>query len=381
MPEDYDFDAAIVHPNRVCEINLFLTRSQLLRLVPAMQEQFPALIHLSLGCIHRHSGVGPPFPPSLPDGFLGGSALLLQSFELNTISFPALPKFLLSATHLVRLKLENFPDSGYISPEAIVTCVAGLPNLESFTILFGYPLNISRMESQRLPPPTPTVLPSLTRLEFRGSSDYLLNLVARVDAPLLDNIWITFLHPIISNVPQGSQLAEFMRRTTRSEALEAHVDFKIHDIEVEFLPPTWTFGGKFGLRISSRDLDWQISSLARVFASFFPSIDMVEHLHIYRPQCLPLLWQDDTENVELLRFFYPFTGVKNLYVCKQLAQCIALALQELAGDNVTDLLPALESLFLEGLQPSGSVQEAIGEFVAARQLSGHPVAVSDWNRT
>jgi hypothetical protein len=218
-------------------------------------------------------------------------------------------------------------------------------------------------------------------LDFEGTSDYLLNLVAQVDAPLLDGISITFLHSLLSDTPQGSQLAQFMRRTTRPEALEAHVDFIYHNIEVDFLPPTRTFGGKFWLKISCREPDWQISFLVRVFASFFPSIDMVEHLHIYRPQCLPLLWQDDTENVELLRFFYPFTGVKNLYVCKQLAQCIALALQELAGDNVTDLLPALESLFLEGLQPSGSVQEAIGEFVAARQLSGHPVAVSDWNRT
>jgi hypothetical protein len=346
-----------------------------------MQEQFPALAHLSLGCIHRHSGVGPPFPPALPDGFLGGSALHLRSFELDSISFPALPKLLLSATHLVRLKLRNFPDSGYISPEAIVTCLAALADLKYFTILFGYPLNISRMESRRPPPPTRVVLPALTRLEFQGSSDYLLNLVARVDVPLLDNIRITFLHPLISNVPQGSQLAQFMRRTTRFDALEAHVDFKIHDIEVEFLPPTWTFGGKFGLRISSRDLDWQISSLARVFASFFPSIDMVQHLYIYRPQYLPLLWQDGAENMELLRFFHPFTGVKNLYVCKQLVQRIATALQEPVGESVTDLLPALEILFVEELQPSGPVRDAIGQFVAARELSGHPVAVSDWNRT
>jgi hypothetical protein len=50
MPEDYDFDAAIVHHNRVCEINLLhLTSSQLQRLASAMQEQFPALIHLMLG--------------------------------------------------------------------------------------------------------------------------------------------------------------------------------------------------------------------------------------------------------------------------------------------------------------------------------------------
>jgi hypothetical protein len=49
MPEDYDFDAAIVHPDRVREISLFgLTRSLSQRLAEAtrIQEPFPALTHL-----------------------------------------------------------------------------------------------------------------------------------------------------------------------------------------------------------------------------------------------------------------------------------------------------------------------------------------------
>jgi hypothetical protein len=79
--------------------------------------------------------------------------------------------------------------------------------------------------------------------------------------------------------------------------------------------------------------------------------------------------------------FHPFTGVTNFYVCKEFAQCIALALQELVGERVTDTLPALQTLFLEELQPSGPVQEAIGQFFAARKLLGHPGAVSHWNRT
>jgi hypothetical protein len=216
-------------------------------------------------------------------------------------------------------------------------------------------------------------------LDFEGTSDYLLNLVAQVDAPLLDGISITFLHSLLSDTPQGSQLAQFMRRTTRPEALEAHVDFIYHNIEVDFLPPTRTFGGKFWLKISCREPDWQISFLVRVFASFFPSIDMVEHLHIYWPRYMPLLRQRDIDDMELLEFFHPFTGVKNLYVGKTLANCIAFTLKELVGGSVATFLPALENLFLEELQPSGPVQEAIGRFVVARQLSGHPVAVSDWN--
>jgi hypothetical protein len=35
---------------------------------------------------------------------------------------------------------------------------------------------------------------------------------------------------------------------------------------------------------------------------------------------------------------------------------------------------------VEALEPSGPLQENIGQFVAARQLSDQPVAISDWDR-
>jgi hypothetical protein len=129
IPEDYDFDAAFAHRNRVREIVLFhIKSSQLQRAVSAMQEQFPALIHLMLDFTANYS----PVPaPALPDGFLGGSTPCLQSLGLQFIPFPALPKLLLSATDLVRLSLWNIPRSGYISPEAIVTALA----------VFGQPQN------------------------------------------------------------------------------------------------------------------------------------------------------------------------------------------------------------------------------------------------
>ena len=100
MPEDYDFDAAIVHPNRVCEIHLQFASSQLQQLASAMEKLFPALVHLALETF-------PDSPPALalPDGFLGGSSPRLQSLELNRIPFLALPSLLLSATDLVSLTL------------------------------------------------------------------------------------------------------------------------------------------------------------------------------------------------------------------------------------------------------------------------------------
>ena len=45
---------------------------------------------------------------------------------------------------------------------------------------------------------------------------------------------------------------------------------------------------------------------------------------------------------------------------------------------MTEVLPTLRNIFLEGFHPSGPVQEGIGRFIATRQVSGHPIAVSRW---
>jgi hypothetical protein len=280
----------------------------------------------------------------------------------------------LSTTDLVHLDLWNIPHSGYISPEKIVTGLAVLANLNTLTIGFESPLSRPNRESRRPPQPTRITLSALTRFEFHGVSEYLEDILARIDAPLLDSIWITFFHQLIFDIPR---LGQFVRRTTSFQELnEAHVDFDYSSVQVGYLPLTRTFEEKSGLGISCKELDWKLSSVAQVFTSFFPSIYIVEHLFIYEPQHFPSQWQDDVENIQWLELLHPFTAVKNLYISKNFVQSIAPALREL----VAEVLPALESLFLEELQLPKLVGEAIEQFVAARQLLGHPVAVSHWNR-
>ena len=377
MPENYDFEAAIVHRSRVFRINLLITHSQLQRLVPAMQGQFPALTHLRL-CFH-----GPySSAPALTDGFLGGSAPHLQSLELNLIPFPALPKLLLSTTDLVRLTLKGIPHSGYISPEAVVTCLTLLANLKSLTIEFESLIFLPDWESRSPPPSTRIILPALTRFSFEGVSEYLEDLVARIDTPFLDSIWINFFHKLTIVIPQ---LAHFMRRTTRLHAFdfnETRVDFNIFGVRLDALPPTRTPNEKSVLIISCRELGSQIASVAQVFTSFIPSIYLVTHLYItgIGPLGMPSQQQTGFQNIQWFEIFHQFTAVENLYLSMALAPGIALALRELVGRRMTEVLPTLQNIFLEELQQSGPVQEAIGQFIARRQLLGHPVVVFDWNR-
>jgi hypothetical protein len=71
----------------------------------------------------------------------------------------------------------------------MITCLISLrldPNPLDF------PLTVKR-EGRRPPLPMRAILPTLTQVEFKCASEYLEDLVARIDAvPLLDCLQITF---------------------------------------------------------------------------------------------------------------------------------------------------------------------------------------------
>jgi hypothetical protein len=99
------------------------------KVLAAMQQPFPELTRLHLRFRTETALVD-------PDSFLGGSAPHLESLFVQHISFPGLPKLLSSATHLVYLDLSDIPHSGYISPEAMVTCLSALTSLKGLKIDF-----------------------------------------------------------------------------------------------------------------------------------------------------------------------------------------------------------------------------------------------------
>ena len=373
--DDWDEDDIIValeHNDRICEIefNEFPT-SQSEKVFPAMQQPFPALTRLDLDFVGET-----PLQP-LADSFLGGSAPRLQQLRLLWIPFPGLPKLLLSATHLVRLELWEIPPSGYFSPEAMVTALSVSTSLECLIIGFESP----RFRPNRcLLPQTRALLPILTRLIFNGDDAYLEDLVARIDAPLLDNLTITFFHQLVFDT---AQLTQFISRTSNFMGGDkAHVE--INDWHVSVTLPQ-AVDGKLSLGISctGRDPDLQLLSLTQVCGSLFPKAltHAVEHLYIKRSRSLSHWQQDIVESRQWLDLLRPFSTVKCLYISWQFATRIAPALQELVGDRATEALPTLQTLLLEEADLSRPVWEAIGQFIAARQLAGHPIAASSQEKS
>jgi hypothetical protein len=182
----------------------------------------------------------------------------------------------------------------------------------------------------------------------------------------------TFFYQLIFDIPQ---LTQFVRRTPK---------FKAHDEAILVLSYSnvsltlqQRFGTKIALGISCRKIDWQLLSLVQICTSLSPLFSTVEHLYIGIDSFSPLpRWKDDIENGPWLDLLRPFAVVKNLYFSWQIASCIVAALQELIEESVTIVLPALQSLIVDRLNLSGPVQEAMGQFVAARQLAGRPIAVS-----
>ena len=131
------------------------------------------------------------------------------------------------------------------------------------------------------------------------------------------------------------------------------------------------------IAISCRWPDGQLSSIEQVCNSSLDPLSVVEDFCIEHRYWLSV-WKDDAiENTLWLQLLLPFTAVKNLYLSKEFAPGIVAALQELVGGRITEVLPSLQNIFVEGLEPSGPFQENIGRFVAARRLSGHPIAISN----
>jgi hypothetical protein len=373
-----NISAALEFNDRICELYLTgATANPRRKALASMRRPFPLLVHL-----HVESIEGLMVPVNDLDPFLGGSAPHLKSLFLKRLPVPGLPNLLSSATHLVRLDLYEIPYSGYISPEAMLTALSTLTNLEGLTIEFE---SRPGQNIQCSLPQTRILLPVLTQWRFRGVSEYSEVLMSSIDAPILDKLRIIFIH---RQTFYTSKLTQFISRTPKFKAHnEVHMAFS-HWVVSATLPQI--SGGELELGVVCKSEEWGPSSLAQICSSSLPQafIPAVEHFYFLKDDGY---WDWDgfgIENSQWLELFHSFTAVKYLYLSltRRFASHIgiALALQELVGERVTEVLPSLETLFLEERLDSGpilgAVQESIDQFVAARKLAGYIVTVSRWER-
>jgi hypothetical protein len=355
--------AALEQRDRVCKVELKNLTSYLLNsFTEVMQDPFPALTGIFLS---SHIDA----EPVLPERFLGRSAPNLQYFDLEGISFSALPKLLSSATHLNRLQLRKIPCTGYISPDAMVTCLSTLSNLESLVLEFQSPRSHPTRDSRPPSPLARAALPALTSFDYQGVSEYLEDLVTNIDAPLLNRVAFKFFNQLTFDNPQ---LSQFIDRTEILKSLNlGSIEFLSDVVKTTFTSPVGR--GKLELGISCCRPDWQVSSMAQLCAQLPGLTSRVEQLDVRRGCISRAKWPEDMESAQWVELFDPFIAVERLSIQK-LGQLVVPALGELRGERASSILPAMHSLLFRGLEAS-LIKDDLKPFVRARRSSNHPISV------
>jgi hypothetical protein len=287
-------------------------------------------------------------------------------------------KLLLSTRDIVNLALELLPVSGCIASEAMVDILSALTKLKTFRLNFDPSKDFdswTHEARQRPPALTRVVLPALTKFDYEDNSEYLEGIVSRIDAPL-DRIAVTFTNNQLM-VSDISSFSDFIGRTKIPNGpYRADTFFSTFNVEISLFQRK----GASDLKVLSLcipclwySVDSQLSSLAQACHTLLPPLPGLELLGLYNSDFLQHGVDNlDTRCMELLRLF---TTVKDLVLHELLGLSIASSLQELAAERVTEILPALQNIFLEGFQPSGLIPEGIAKFISARELTGHPILV------
>ena len=363
-----DIIAALEHPGRVSFFRLHTLGTygiQAENILTAMHEPFPILT-----CLDVNVDRGPRIPV-LPAKFLGGSALRLQELTLSSFPYPALPTLLLSTSDLVKLDLFLMPPTGYISPEDMVASLAALPKLDTFVI--GFQLVTSRPDRIHTPPVTRAVLPALTHFRFKGASEYLEDLVGRIDGPQLNQIEVTYLNQVVDY--QVVQFSEFIHRTVAPEmSLFRHAQCTFSNSTVAFTMFSHANYSPWDRHpvttiISGRPINCRVSHLTHILSHLSAKLSNVVHLKL---NVEPGVWLLSDADVEWMRLLHQFSAVQTLYVSQELAGRVALALEATTAAMADEVLPSLNLIHVVG-RPASSIEK----FIAARQLCGCPVTIID----
>jgi F-box-like len=359
--------AALKYPDRICEINVTLTCPLFKKLTSLMQDPFPMLEDLELGSRDLDDSL------VLPSTFLGGSTPRLRYINLDGTPFPTLPQLIVTARDLVLIRLSGIPYTGYFSPEALVKGLDSAPKLKVLEI--GWSTSGPGQRSPRAPyPQTRVALSALTKFQFRGDSEYLEDLIARIDAPNVEHFDATLFEQDTLDLPQ---LAEFIGRTKNLVRSPYRTSISSWDrgfsITYYFELPFFAGPQTFQLQILFHELAQQMKLLIHVCRQLSPLLSKVGLLDI-EADTLLLDWQDQKDAAQWLELFSPFGGVRRLGLIGHVTRSAALALEQSASNidmGRWEVLPSLRELHLRGFDPSPPMES----FLAARRRSGSIVSI------
>ena len=351
---------------RVCRIALEAPSSSLRIWLEPMNGLYPRLEYLSLSS-RTIEATNPMLPKTLqaPD---------LRHLALHGIGLPKGLPLLSSTIILSSLCLTDIRASCYFSPVDLVTRLQVLPHLEELSIGFAIPIPLLSNEGDSLPFPILLVtLPTLRKLTFRGVDIYFDNLVAQIDAPLLEQLTLTLFFDttfILVN------MTKFISRIEGFECPSARIYFQRDCVSIDAGHHKQRRPEKLSLRVNCEPLDWQFDSAAQLCSALRKVMSTVDDLTLdFQPYRMPSDWENTRDDMLWNELLLPFLGVKTLYIDSPLLTLdFSQALESATGGLVLELLPELQEL--DARLNSGRVMEAFSVFAETRRSLGRPVHVT-----
>ena len=350
--------AALKQSNRVCSISLTITDSLLAKLF-TIEKPFLELEELDLLSPYN-------VHLTFPSIFQWGPRL--RSLHLTRIPIPSLPQ-LSSSTDLVDLQLYEIPTAGHMAPEVFANALSGMTHLRSLSLYFLSPPS----HSNHLDLPSSSrgyvVLPALSSFKYEGASRYLDNLVARIDAPRLEDVDVTFFYEQtfhVSRLGRFTEPIQLQRLVSR-----AYIASFQSTISTRFTQPDAPTG--FRLQISCQQLHLQLDFMGQILSHFPHFLHHVKNLGI-----LPTKSSGRLGGEPWLGLIRPFGCAKDFCVAGEHVSDVLYALHPEDGEaeNPT-VLPALRDLHVQGKPMSipGVTWEAVQSLYASRWRSGRPIRV------
>ena len=353
LEDEDDVMAALKRPDRVYSISLTIT-SSLLEKLSAIKRPFWKLENLIL--MSRDE-----VQLTLPNAFRWGQRL--RRLHSTRIVIPALVQLRYLSIDLIDLQLHEVPNPWHFSLNALPDTLSRLAQLRSLSLHF---LPTSDHVAVSLPSWDRVVLPALTCLKYRGITKDLEDLVARIDAPRLEDIEITLSYESITNL---SKLIGFIDR------IEMHNSHRRADIlssenatSISLITPGAPTRLKF--QLFGEPLYLRLPVIFQIV--FFLSVFLLD-VEDLRINVMQQSRQKDGSHIgRWLTLLNLFRGVKWLHILGNLSTDIVHSLRL----RYKAVLPVLQGLYIPQPGPRHTpLREALVSFMTSRRLSGHPIAV------
>jgi hypothetical protein len=352
-------------------IRVDMPASNLQKLIVAIDDEYPILEYLIIASpIEDHI-----MTLMIPETF---QAPHLRHLTLIGFALPIGSRLLTTAVGLVTLCLRMDHPSTYFHPNTLLQWLSFMPQLETLVIYFRSPVSSHDLERQltHTPITTPVTLSNLHYVRFRGVNTYLEAIVRRITTPRLEKLRIDFFSQLTFSLPRLLQfMTRFMNTTENLRFESAKFGFFKGRVYVEVRPHGEAENLELALSINVcvQHLDWQVSSVARIFRSLSQIFSAVEHLTLeHEEHSLSSEEHNDVDRTEWRKLLGAFRNVKTLRIDDGLVEQLSRCLQLDDGERPLELLPELRELTYSG---SGNTSDAFSSFIDARQNAGRPVTL------